>query len=345
MSATLDVAVVGVSSLVGETLLALLAEDRLPIGRLYLLDDKAGAGGRIEFQGGYLRVEDVAGFDFGQVQLAFFCTTEAIAAAQVPRATAAGCVVIDDSACFRMNADVPLVVPEVNPGAIAGYRQRNIIANPNTCVTLLGVVLKPIQVLAGLAHIDVVTCQAVSGAGRGGVEELAAQSTALFNMKPIKKKVFSKQIAFNLLPQIGALADDGYAEEERKIIRETRKILEDESLAVNATCIRVPVFHGHAMAVQLEMRSAVKLEDVHACLSVAAGVKLIDGDRQGAYPTPVTEAVGKDSVFVGRMRLDISRPRGLNLWIVADNVRKGAALNCVQTADILIREHIFAERG
>jgi len=335
-----NVAIVGVTGAVGETALALLAERDFPVATVYALDGAEHAGGRVEFREGYVRIQDVAGFDFSQAQIGLFCVGEALAALHVPRAAAAGCIVIDDSAQFRYEQDVPLVVPEVNAPAIAEYVKRGIIANPNTCVTSLLVALKAIIDAVGVERINVATYQAVSGIDKKGVDELAGQAAALFNMKGITSKVFSKQIAFNVLPVIGELLDNGYTREEMKMLWEVRKILGDDSVRVNATCVRVPVFYGHSQAVHVETRDKITAVAARRLLQKASGVTVLDGGKAGAYPTAVTEAVGKDAVYVGRLREDLSCANGLDLWVVADNLRKGAALNSIQIAEILVKEYL-----
>lgn len=335
MSKTFDVAVVGVSSLVGETLVNLLAERDFPLGKLHPLDTVDEAGGRVEFKGSHLRVGDVARFDFSQVQLAFFCADAEVSAAYAPHAADAGCVVIDDSGLFRMDPDVPLVVAEVNPEALAGWQARRIIANPNACTVLMLTALKPIYDAVGITRINVATYQAVSGAGRAGLEELGRQTADLLNMRSIETAVFSRQIAFNILPHIGAPEDNGYTREEMKMVRETRKILGDEAIGVNPTTVRVPVFFGHAMALHVETRDRITAARVRELLQNAPGVD-VDEER----PTPVTEASGEDAVFVGRIRQDISQQNGMDMWLVGDNVRKGGALNCIQIAQILVKGYM-----
>jgi aspartate-semialdehyde dehydrogenase len=335
MADRFDVAVVGVSTLVGETLVTLLAERGFPVGTLYPLDTADQAGGRVEFKGSHLRVGDVARFDFSQTQLAFFCADADVSAAYVPQATAAGCVVIDDSGLFRLEPDVPLVVAEVNPEALAGWRERRIIANPNASTVLMLTALKPIHDAAGITRINVATYQAVSGVGREGLEELGRQTAALFNMQGLETPVFSRQIAFNILPHIGELEDNGYTHEEMKMVRETRKILADEAIGVNPTTVRVPVFYGHAMALHIETRDRITAARARELLQNAAGVDLSE-----EAPSPVTEASGEDAVFVGRIRQDISYLNGLDMWLVGDNVRKGGALNCIQIAQVLVKGYM-----
>lgn len=339
MNGQYRVAVAGVTTLVGETVLALLAERAFPLLELFALDLRENALGRAEFNSNYLRVRDVAAFDFSQADIAFFCGDEALAAEHAPRAAAAGCVVIDDSAQFRLDDDVPLVVPEVNPQTIGSFKKRRIIANPNTGVTLMSMALKPLHAAVGVERINVCTYQAVSGSGRGAVDELAGQAAAIFNMKPVKHRIYPKQIAFNVLPQIGEPTDNGYTSEEMKMLWELPKVLDAPELLVNATTVRVPVFYGHALALHVETRDKLSAEEARRLLKKMPGVKLVDTHKPGGYPTPVTEAAGTDSVYIGRLRDDLSHPRGLDMWVVADNIRKGAALNGVQIAEILIKDH------
>ena len=340
MSVRYDVAVVGVASVVGETVLSLLDERGFPVGTLWALDDSDSSESRVEFRGAYIPVRSLADFDFSQVALAFFCAGEDIAARYAPKAAAAGCIVIDDSAQFRNEDDVPLVVPEINANAVADYHRRRIIANPNGCATLLLTTLKKIYDQVGIERINVATYQAVSGTGRPGMDELAEQTMSIFNMKGIANKVYPKQIAFNVLPMIGEPMENGYTREEMKMAWETRKILGENTLRVNATCVRVPVFFGHSMAVHLETREKISAEAARRVLAKTPGVELLDRSDEGAFPTAVSEAVGSDAVYVGRVREDITHPRGLDLWIVADNVRKGAALNCIQIAEILVKDYL-----
>lgn len=335
MSKKFDVAVVGVSTLVGETLVTLLAEREFPLGKLHPLDSADAAGGRVEFKGSHLRVGDVARFDFSQVQLAFFCADAEISAVYVPRAAAAGCVVIDDSGLFRLEPDVPLVVAEVNPAALAGWQARRIIANPNACTVLMLTALKPIHDAAGITRINVATYQAVSGVGRNGLEELGRQTADLLNMRGLETPVFSRQIAFNILPVIGELEDNGYTREEMKMVRETHKILGDDTIGVNPTTVRVPVFYGHAMSLHIETRDRITAARVAELLQDAPGV-----DATEPFPSPVTEASGEDAVFVGRIRADLSYQNGMNMWLVGDNVRKGGALNCIQIAQVLVKDYM-----
>lgn len=335
MSERCNVALVGCDTLVGEALLALLEERDFPVDALYPVS--AEGGGRVSFRNRQLRVEALASFDFSRAGLAFFCVDEALAETHAPRAAASGCVVIDDSPCFRLEEDVPLVVPEVNRETLAAYTGQNIVANPGTNATLLATLLKPLQRAAGIAHVDVVALQSVSGCDKAGVEELARQATAMFNLQPMENKFFDRQIAFNLLPQIGAILDDGYSREESKLVWETARILAQEALPLNATCVRVPVFYGHALVVTLETERELTVDQARAALQAAPGLTLTEDHD---CPTPVTDAAGQDTVFVGRLRRDQTRANGLTLWLVADNVRKGAALNSIQIGEYLLKDYL-----
>ncbi|MEJ2087729.1 MAG: aspartate-semialdehyde dehydrogenase, partial [Gammaproteobacteria bacterium] len=259
----------------------------------------------------------------------------AISADYAPQAAAAGCVVIDNTSKFRYEDDVPLVVPEVNAACIAGYRNRNIVANPNCSTIQMVVALKPLHDAAVIRRINVATYQAVSGAGAGGVRELAGQTANLLNVKPIETGVMPVQIAFNAIPHIDTFLDNGYTKEEMKMVWETQKIL-DPAIRVNATCVRIPVFYGHSEAVHIETEKKLTAAEARELLIRAPGVQLMDDPRPGGYPTAVGQAAGTDPVFVGRIREDVSHEQGLNLWVVSDNVRKGAALNSIQIAEILL---------
>lgn len=334
MSKTYNVAVVGCDTLVGEAVLTLLEERAFPVASIYAVADDAG--GRVTYKDRHLKVEPLESFDFAQAELAFFCVEEALAEEYVPKAAAAGCVAIDDSPCFRLEDDVPLVVAEVNPEKLAGYAAQNIIASPGANAILLTTVLKPLFDVAGIARINAVTLQAVSGKDKAGVEELAKQSTAMFNLQNMECNAFDKQIAFNLLPQIGAFLDDGYSREEVKLAWETSQILEQD-VPLNATCVRVPVFHGHAMVLHIETVETLGLDKAADLLAKAPAVRLMLDEA----PAPATDAIGEDEVLVSRLRQDSSHAKGIDLWLVADNVRKGAALNCIQIAEILIKEYLY----
>jgi len=335
-----DVAVVGATGAVGETMLSILAERGFPVGNVHALASERSAGKTVSFGRRELIVEDLAEFDFGQVQIGLFSPGASVSAEYAPRAAAAGCVVIDNTSQFRYDDDIPLVVPEVNPAAVAQYTNRGIIANPNCSTIQMLVALKPIQDAVGIERINVATYQAVSGTGKDAIDELARQTAALLNGKPVECKVYPKQIAFNVLPHIDVFMENGYTKEEMKMVWETRKILEDDSIMVNPTTVRVPVFYGHSEAVHIETREKITAEAARQLLAQAPGIEVLDTRSPGGYPTAVTESSGRDGVFVGRIREDISHPRGLNMWVVSDNVRKGAALNTIQIAELLIREYL-----
>lgn len=338
MSTRYHVAVVGATGAVGETLVEILQERDFPVGDLHLLASERSAGKRLPFRGAQHVVRDIADFDFARAQIALFSAGGAVSARYAPIAADAGCVVIDNTAHFRRDEDVPLVVPEVNPAAAAAWRQRGIIANPNCSTIQMAVALKPLYDAVGIERINVATYQAVSGTGKSAIEELAGQSARLLNGGPVQSAVYPKQIAFNALPHIDVFQDNGYTREEMKMVWETRRIFADESLLVNPTCVRVPVFHGHAEAVHIETREPLAAEAARSILARAPGVSVVDEAADGGYATQVTDAAGRDPVFVSRIRNDISHQRGLNLWVVADNLRKGAALNSVQIAELLLRE-------
>ena len=340
MTKKYDVAVVGATGAVGEAMLEILAERKFPVGKLYALASERSVGKKVNFGNRELDVDDLADFDFSQVQIGLFSAGGSISAEYAPKAAAAGCVVIDNTSHFRYDDDIPLVVPEVNPDAIADYKGRGIIANPNCSTIQMVVALKPIYDAAGIERINVATYQAVSGAGRSAVEELVRQTAMLLNGRPLEIEGDAKQIAFNAVPHIDTFQDNGYTKEEMKMVWETRKIFADDSILVNPTAVRIPVFFGHSEAVHIETRDKISADKVCELLSNAPGVTLLDGQKTGEYPTAVTESSGNDPVFVGRVREDISHPRGLNLWVVSDNIRKGAALNSVQIAEILAKNHL-----
>ena len=340
MTYRFDVAVVGATGIVGESLLEILGKRKFPLGEIYALASERSVGKSVAFGNSELIVSNLAEFDFSRVAIALFSAGGSISAEYAPRAAAAGCVVIDNTSHFRYDDDIPLVVPEVNADAIANYRKRGIIANPNCSTIQMVVALKPIYDAVGIERINVATYQAVSGAGRSAVEELARQSAALLNGRPLEIEGDAKQIAFNAVPHIDSFEDNRYTKEEMKIVWETRKILNDDEILVNPTAVRIPAFFGHSEAVHIETRDKISAEDVCDLLQNAAGVELLDGVETGQYPTAVTESSGNDPVFVGRVREDISHPRGIDLWVVSDNIRKGAALNSVQIAEILAKNHL-----
>lgn len=335
---TFDVAVIGATSLVGEAVLEILDEREFPVSRIFALGEGSQIGKTVSLGAEDIDVEDLANFDFSKVHLAIFASTAAAATAHVPRAAAAGCVVIDGSTEFRLDADVPLVVPEINPDAIGTHK--GIIASPGSVSILMMLALKPLHDVAGIERIDVVSCQSVSGSGREGVEELAKQTADLLNFREAQPKVYPRQIAFNLIPQVGALLEDGQTQDEADLSREIHKILGDDRIAVNATSIRVPVLYGHSAAIHIQTRQAITAQQAREILSKAAGVVVMDEPKNGGYPTPATNMSGKDDVFVGRIREDMSSGKGLNLWVVTDNIRKGSALNIVQLAEVLVRNYL-----
>lgn len=334
MTAKYNVAVLGATGAVGETMIEILEQRDFPIKRFSPLASSRSAGNTIRFKKKAHAIIDVNDFDFSQVDIALFSAGASVSETYAPIAAQAGCVVIDNTSAFRYDADVPLVIPEVNPDAIAQYRQRNIIANPNCSTIQMVVALKPIYDAVGITRVNVATYQSVSGAGKAGISELSDQTANLLNGNPRDHKVFARQIAFNVIPQIDVFLDNGYTKEEMKMVWETQKILNDNSIKVNPTAVRVPVFYGHSEAVHIETSKKISAEEAKLLLRDSPGIIVIEEDAD--YPTPVTEGYAQDAVYVGRIREDLSHPNGLNMWIVADNIRKGAALNAVQIAEILL---------
>jgi len=340
MSDRIDVAVVGATGVVGEAMLEILSQRKFPVGQVYALASERSVGKRVAFGNRQLDVDNLADFDFSKVAIGLFSAGGSVSAEFAPKAAAAGCIVVDNTSHFRRDDDIPLVVPEVNPDAIAAYTARGIIANPNCSTIQMLVALKPIYDAAGIERINVCTYQAVSGAGRGAVEELVRQTAALMNGRPVELSGDAKQIGFNAVPHIDQFMENRYTREEMKMVWETRKILGDEEIQVNPTAVRIPVFYGHSEAVHIETRDKISAQSVVELLGNSPGITVLDGVETGQYPTAVTEASGTDPVFVGRIREDISHPRGINLWVVADNIRKGAALNSVQIAEILAKNYL-----
>ena len=337
MSKRLKVAVVGATGAVGEAMLAVLAERKFPVGELVALASERSAGGEVAFGDDEVMVRDLATFDPAGVDIALFSAGGDVSREYAPKFAAAGAVVIDNSSAFRRDDDVPLVVAEVNPEAVK-RRPRGIVSNPNCSTMQMLVALAPLHRAAGIERIHVATYQSVSGTGRRALEELGRQTAALLNFQPAEPEVYPVQIAFNVIPHGGDFLDNGYTSEEMKLVWETRKILGDDAIAVNATMVHVPVFYGHSEAVWIETRDKLTAARARALLEAAPGVEVVDEAVGGGYPTPVTHASGRDPVFVGRIREDLSHPRGLNLWIVSDNIRKGAALNAVQLAELVAAE-------
>jgi aspartate-semialdehyde dehydrogenase len=330
---TVNVAIAGASGAVGKALIEILQEREFPVGELALLASPRSEGKRVQFNGKSVQIQRLDQFDFSNTQIALFSAGGSVSAEFAPKAAAQGCVVVDNTSHFRNDDDIPLVVSEVNPQCVADYAPRNIIANPNCSTMQMMVALKPIHDAVGITRINVATYQAVSGAGASGIQELAGQTANLLNGRPIEPGKMPAQIAFNAIPQIDTFQDNGYTREEMKMAWETCKILQDDSILVNPTCVRIPVFYGHSEAIHIETREPISVAAARELLTNAPGLTLL-GDHELA--TPVEHGAGTDPVFVSRVRKDISHPNGLNLWVVADNVRKGAALNSVQIAELLL---------
>ncbi len=334
-----NVAVVGATGAVGEQMREVLQERLFPVGELRLLASERSAGQTLQFQEEYLRVEVLKADSFKDIDIALFSAGGSVSDKFAPLAVQAGSVVVDNTARFRMEPDVPLVVPEVNAKEISAYKKRGIIANPNCSTIQMVVALKPIHDAARIKRVVVSTYQSTSGAGRKAMEELSHQTVDLFNGKEITKEKFPYQIAFNCIPHIDVFLPGGYTKEEKKMIDETKKIMGDASIGVTATCVRVPVFCGHSESVNVETEKKLTVGDVRAILREAPGILLCDAPEENVYPMAL-DCVGTDATMVGRIREDDSIPNGINLWIVADNLRKGAALNAVQIAEILIRDYL-----
>ena len=340
MSKGWRVAVLGATGLVGDTMISVLEERDFPVSELYPLASNRSLGKTVKLKGKSYPVLDVETFDFSKADIGLFSAGAEVSAKYAPIAAAAGCVVIDNTSQFRYQDDIPLVVPEVNPKDIAQFRTHGIIANPNCSTIQMLVALKPLHDAAGITRINVATYQSVSGAGKEAVDELAHQTAELLQGRPVTAKVIAKQIAFNCVPQIDKFQDNGYTKEEMKMFWETQKIMGDKSIQVNATAVRVPVFFGHSEVINIETRKKLSAADARRLLENAPGITVMDEHVPGGYPTAATEAANHDTVYVGRIREDISHERGLNLWVVSDNVRKGAATNSVQIAEILVREYL-----
>jgi len=335
-----NVAVVGATGAVGETMLEILHERKFPIDKIYALASERSAGSTVSFGNKSIIVEDLATFDFSKVQIGLFSPGAFVSKVYAPIAAEAGCIVIDNTSEFRYDDDIPLVVPEVNPEAIADYKNRGIIANPNCSTIQMLVAMKPIYDAVGITRVNVCTYQAVSGTGKPAMDELAKQTAALLNGRPVESSVYPKQIAFNVLPHIDVFEENGYTKEEMKMVWETKKIMGDDTIVVNPTAVRVPVFFGHSEALHIETKDKITADEAKTLLAQSKGIVVIDDHKDGGYPTAVSDASGTDPVYVGRIREDISHPKGLNLWVVADNVRKGAALNSVQIAEIVVADYL-----
>ena len=334
------VAVVGATGNVGREILNILAERQFPLAEVAAVASSRSTGDIIDFgdSGKELKVQNIEHFDFGDWDIALFAAGSEVSKVYAPIAAAAGCTVIDNSSHFRMDPDVPLIVPEVNPEAIDGYRAKNIIANPNCSTAQMVVALKPLHDAARIKRVVVATYQSVSGAGKAGMDELFEQSRNIFVGDSNEPRKFTKQIAFNVIPHIDIFLDDGSTKEEWKMVVETKKIL-DPKIKVSATCVRVPVFVGHSEAVNVEFENEIDAEQAQAILREAPGVMLVDKREDGGYITPV-EVVGEYATYVSRVRDDPTVDSGLSLWVVSDNLRKGAALNAVQIAELLGRKHL-----
>lgn len=340
MSRRLNIAIVGATGAVGETMLEILESRDFPVDTVHLLASERSKGKTYVFRNRSIEVQALDSFNFRGIDIALFSAGSSVSKQYAPIASDSGCIVIDNTSYFRYEEDIPLVIPEVNPHAIADYSRRGIIANPNCSTIQMLVALKPIYDAVGISRINVATYQSVSGTGKKAIKELVSQLTQLLNGKPSQVSVYPKQIAFNVLPHIDEFLDNGYTREEMKMVWETQKILEDIDIVVNPTAVRVPVLYAHSEAVNIETKVPLSGSDARKLLSKAPGVVVRDDPNKLIYPTAFDDAVGQDEVFVGRIREDISHPLGLNLWIVADNVRKGAATNAVQIAEILQRDYL-----
>ncbi|MDE0645252.1 MAG: aspartate-semialdehyde dehydrogenase [Gammaproteobacteria bacterium] len=331
-----NVAIVGATGIVGETLCEVLQARKFPLDEVTLLASSRSVGKRILVNGKYRKVELLEECDFSNIHIAFFTAGSEVSQLYVPRAVAAGAIVVDNTSHYRLKENVPLVVPEANGELVEKGLQTRIIANPNCSTIQLAVAIKPIYDAVGIDRINIATYQSVSGAGTRAMSELASQTANILNSTEFSTEVFPVQMAFNAIPHIGEFQENGYTAEEMKLVQETKKIFADFELKVNATCVRLPIFIGHSEVIHLETRTKVELSEVKKCFESAIGVQLMNEHRSGGYPTPVVNAAGNDLVFVGRLRQDLSHPNGLSFWVVSDNVRKGAALNSVQIAEELI---------
>lgn len=340
MSRAFNVAVVGATGAVGETILAILEERDFPINEIYPLASEKSAGKFITFREESIEVTDLAAFDFSDCDIALFSAGGSVSEVYAEKAAKAGAVVIDNTSHFRYDDDIPLVVPEVNPDKIADFSKRRIIANPNCSTIQMLVALKPIHDEVGIAEINVATYQAVSGSGKAAVSELIHQCGELLNGRPVEPEVYKEQIAFNVLPHIDVFLENGYTKEEMKMVWETHKILGDERIRVNPTAVRVPVLYGHSEAIHIKCHYDIEASEARRLLENAPGIVVCDDSKKEVYPTAINAATGKNEVFVGRIRQDLNDPKALNLWVVSDNIRKGAAFNAVQIAEILAAQYL-----
>ncbi len=341
MSQKYNIAVVGATGAVGSEIIQILDQRDFPIDNLYLLASKKSKGKKLEYKGKEIIVEDLAEFDFSQAHIGLFSPGGKISAQYAPKAAKAGCIVIDNTSHFRMQKNIPLIVPEVNANTLEEFFQNenrtNIISNPNCSTIQMVVALKPLHNKAIINRVVVSTYQAVSGAGKKGMDELFNQTQNVYANKELKKEKFTKQIAFNAIPHIGSFLDNGNTEEEQKMIDETKKIL-DEGINVSATCVRTSVFIGHSEAINIEFDSPLGAKEAHEILANSEGISVIDHRKDEGYVTPV-EIAGEDKVYVSRIRADNTIENGINLWVVADNLRKGAALNAIQIAEVIIEKY------
>ena len=339
MAKLFNVAVAGATGAVGSQMMACLQERDFPVKNLKLLATSKSAGRKLRFKGEDIPVEELTENSFGGVDIGIFSAGGATSQEFAPIAAKDGCVVIDNSAAWRMDPDVPLIIPEVNPDAVAGYTKKGIIANPNCSTIQMVVALAPIYRKVGIKRIVVSTYQAVSGTGKKAIDELYNQTKAILNFLEPERKVYPHRIAFNCLPQIDVFLDNGYTKEEMKMVNETQKILEDDSIGITATTIRVPVFFSHSESVNVETRQPISSEEVRILLENAPGVIVVDDPSKNLYPMAI-DAAGRDETFVGRIRGDESVQNGINMWVVSDNIRKGAATNAVQIAEIVARDYL-----
>jgi aspartate-semialdehyde dehydrogenase len=337
MSKQFDIAIVGATTAVGEALVELLTEHKFPVAEFFPLDHEDEAGGRIEFNNKQHLINDVAKFDFSKARLVFFVADTSISENYVPKAAEAGCIVIDRTPAFRNVDRIPLVVSGVNSELIKGAK---VVTNPCCIATALTKVLNPVHDSAGINALNISTYQAVSGAGKAGLEEVGFQTAALLNFKEMKAKVFPHQIAFNVIPQIGAFTEIGYTLEEMKIINETRKILNDDAMHINVTAVRVPVFYGHSISISVETRDSTSVSEVKAMLARLPGIEVTDQDDFNEYPTPVTDAANQETIYVGRIRQQPGVDNRFELWITADNIRACAANNMLAIAEQLISNNL-----
>ncbi len=341
MSQKYNIAVAGATGAVGSEIIQILEQRDFPIDNLYLLASKKSKGKKLEFKGKEIIVEDLAEFDFSQAHIGLFSPGGKISGEYAPKAAKAGCIVIDNTSHFRMQKDIPLIVPEVNANTLEEFFQdenrTNIISNPNCSTIQMVVALKPLHNKSIINRVVVSTYQAVSGAGKKGMDELFNQTQNVYANKELKKEKFTKQIAFNAIPHIGAFLNNGNTEEEQKMVDETKKIL-DEGINVSATCVRTAVFIGHSEAINIEFDSPLGAKEAHEILSKSAGISVIDHRKDEGYVTPV-EIAGEDKVYVSRIRADNTIENGINLWVVSDNLRKGAALNAIQIAEVIIEKY------